>query len=514
MKALLRFSLISILTCVAPLSIAAVSTLKNAEEKIPNLPLTQEIFFKVLVSEMALQAGNLGAAWELDMDLAEATRDPRFAKRALEIGLTAQQPEQSLISARLWHDISPRSEAAAQSLRALLVLQNRLPEFERLAKKELAATSKDKRPALLLEMYEQLSRGSDKTAIVNVFETLLKMDKPRAETQLALARVYIRAGQAGPAKRALEYALRLKPDFALAVLMLADMQRQEGQTETAQALLQDFIEVEQKSHVAGMQRMVQVAYQILAQIAEDNRDFDAAEKWLSKITLLDLHFSAQAQRARLLIRQGKGEAAKQLFAQLHQQAGLTEQQQRDLLQMEVSGWVEVKAYDQAIAKLQKQLQIWPQDADLWYELAMVQEKVAQYDVMEQSLRTAIKFNPKMAQAYNALAYSMADRNERLPEARALIEKALSFIPNDPYFLDSMGWIEYRQGNLQEAKDWLQRAFIARSDTEIGVHLAEVLWRLGEENDARDLLRNMQMLDADNEVLKQTLQRLLKPGEAL
>lgn len=514
MKALLRFSLVSLLVFSTPLCIAVAPAHQSSEEKIPNVPLTPDILFNALVAEMALQQGNLSVAWEGNMKLAKATRDPRFAQRALEIGLASQQTEQALISAKLWHDISPRSEAASQALQLLLILQNRLPEFERLARKELANVPQDKRATLLLGIYERLSRGPDKAAIVPVFEALLKMDKLRPETQLALARAYIRAGQNNAAQRALDTTLKLKPNFALAILMLADMQRQAGQAEIAQALLQDFVQVEHKNHASSMQRMVQIAYQMLAQLAEDKQDFAVADQWLSKVDLADLRFSSQAQRARLLIRENKFDAAKQAFSQLEQQPGLTLQQQRELLKIEVGGWIEAQAYDQAIAQLQKQLGSWPKDADLWYELALVQEKLAQYDVMEKSLRLAIEYNPKMAQAYNALGYSMVERNQRLSEARSLIEKALSFMPDDPDFLDSMGWVEYRQGNLQEAKDWLQRAFKVKSDVAIGVHLAEVLWHLGEQNEARDLLRSMQMLDANNEMLKETLQRLLKPGESL
>lgn len=514
MKALLQFSLVSLLAFSTPLCIAAVPAHQKTEEKIPNVPLTPDILFDVLLAEMALQHGNLGAAWEDNMQLAKATRDPRFAQRAVEIGLASQQTEQALISAKLWHDISPRSEAASQSLQMLLILQNRLPEFERLARKELANVSEDKRAKLLLGMYERLARGPDKAAIVPVFESLLKMDKLRPETQLALARAYIRAGQTVAAQRALDTTLKLQPNFALAILMLADMQRQAGQSDLAQALLQDFVQVEHKNQAEGMQRMVQVAYQMLAQIAEDTQDFVAANKWLSKIDLADLRFSAQAQRARLLIKESKFDQAKQAFAQLEQYPGLTLEQQRELLKIEVGGWIEAQAYDQAMAQLQKQLRVWPKDADLWYELALVQEKLAQYDAMEKSLRTALEYNPKMAQAYNALGYSMVERNQRLSEARSLIEKALSFMPDDPDFLDSMGWLAYRQGNLQEAKDWLQRAFTVKSDMAIGMHLAEVLWHLGEQGEARDLLRSMQTLDANNEMLKQTLRRLLKPGESL
>ena len=127
--------------------------------------------------------------------------------------------------------------------------------------------------------------------------------------------------------------------------------------------------------------------------------------------------------------------------------------------------------------------------------------------MEQLLRQVIAEKPDYHHAYNALGYSLADRNMRLPEARQLIQKALEFAPNDPYIVDSMAWVEYRSGNLQEARRLLEQAYANRQDAEIAAHLGEVLWGLGQREQAIALWRKALSEDKDNDTLQETVRRL-------
>ena len=123
----------------------------------------------------------------------------------------------------------------------------------------------------------------------------------------------------------------------------------------------------------------------------------------------------------------------------------------------------------------------------------------------------IELKPTNAHAHNALGYSLADRGQRLPEARQLIARALELAPGDPFITDSLGWIEYRMGNMPQARQLLERAYRLRPDAEIAAHLGEVLWVLGEKEAARKLWKESARLNADNEVLRETLKRLgVKP----
>jgi Flp pilus assembly protein TadD len=147
------------------------------------------------------------------------------------------------------------------------------------------------------------------------------------------------------------------------------------------------------------------------------------------------------------------------------------------------------------------------DADLLYEQAMMAEKIDRLDEMERLLRRVISLKPENAHAHNALGYSLADRRQRLPEARQLIQRALELSPGDPFITDSLGWVEFRLGNRDEAVTLLRRAYTARPDTEIAAHLGEVLWAAGQRDEARRVWREGKVRDAANDVLRETLARL-------
>jgi Flp pilus assembly protein TadD len=126
--------------------------------------------------------------------------------------------------------------------------------------------------------------------------------------------------------------------------------------------------------------------------------------------------------------------------------------------------------------------------------------------METQLRQLIRTQPDNPQAYNALGYSLADRNQRLQEADKLIEKASSLAPNDAFIMDSLGWVKYRMGDNADAAKLLRKAYNLQPNAEIGAHLGEVLWKSGEQDQAKAAWRDAQKLEPDNDTLVKTLKR--------
>jgi Flp pilus assembly protein TadD len=157
--------------------------------------------------------------------------------------------------------------------------------------------------------------------------------------------------------------------------------------------------------------------------------------------------------------------------------------------------------------LEDGLKRYPDNTDLLYDQAMMAEKLNRLELMEASLRRIIELDPKNQNAYNALGYSLAERNLRLDEAQALIAKARELAPDDPFIMDSMGWVQFRLGRLKEAESLLRQAYRMRPDPEIAAHLGEVLWELGQREDARKLWREANNKDPKNDTLKNTLGRL-------
>lgn len=148
----------------------------------------------------------------------------------------------------------------------------------------------------------------------------------------------------------------------------------------------------------------------------------------------------------------------------------------------------------------------PENTDLLYARALTAEKLNMLDVAESDLKLVLMHEPENASALNALGYTLADRTERLEEAREYILKAAELLPDDPAILDSLGWVYYRLGEYQSAIKWLSKAFQALQDAEIAAHLGEVLWVSGKTDEAKSIWQKGQKLDGNQTVLKDTIQR--------
>ncbi|MCC6246197.1 MAG: tetratricopeptide repeat protein [Rubrivivax sp.] len=319
----------------------------------------------------------------------------------------------------------------------------------------------------------------------------------------------------------LEQAVKQQPQFAPAYITLGALQLELRNVREAEAALTRYIELVQAAGTsppvgagsdgdsddepaASPERGLVQAWLMLAQAAEQRGDFAAAERWLARIEDPRRALEVQTRRASILARQGKVREARELIRQAPER---TTDDGRAKLVAEVGVLREVKDWRGAYDVLTQALRRQPDDSDLMYEQAMMAEKLERPDEMERLLRRVIELKPTNAHAHNALGYSLADRRQRLPEARTLIQRALELAPGDPFITDSLGWVEFRMGNREEALRHLEAAWRARPDAEIGAHLGEVLWSLGRKDDARRIWREARGKDANNEVLRETLKRL-------
>jgi len=243
---------------------------------------------------------------------------------------------------------------------------------------------------------------------------------------------------------------------------------------------------------------------IMSQIAEDRKDYPAALKWLAQVEPGPAYMAAQIRSAQLMAISGDLNGARNLLSHLKPQG------QREQIQVIVADAQllrDANRVPEAMTVLSNGLKRYPDDTGLLYDYAMLAEKANKMDVMETALRKIIRLAPDNQHAYNALGYSFADRNIHLQEALALIEKALKIAPEDPFIMDSMGWVQFRLGRLQEAEHYLRRAYAIRPDVEIGVHLGEVLWVKGQKADAQQFWRAANQKDPQSDLLKSTLARL-------
>jgi tetratricopeptide (TPR) repeat protein len=300
-------------------------------------------------------------------------------------------------------------------------------------------------------------------------------------------------------------------------LTLGALQLDLRQTQAAEQSLQRFVQLVQaqpapphgadnddEDDAATPDQGLTQAWLLLAQAAEQRGDYAAAEAWLARIDNPRRALEVQTRRAVLMARQGRVTPARELVRSVPEPSTV---EARAKLLAEAQVLREVKQWSEAYAVLDSANRRFPDDADLLYEQAMMAEKINQLESMEALLRRVMALKPEHAHAYNALGYSLADRNLRLEEAKILIERALQLTPGDPFITDSLGWVQFRLGNREEALRLLQQAYKARPDAEIAAHLGEVLWALGRQDEARRIWAEAASRDAANDVLRETLVRL-------
>ena len=333
--------------------------------------------------------------------------------------------------------------------------------------------------------------------------------KPLPELRMAYARALLDAQRYSEAARQLQVVTAEKPEYPEAWLVQGTLQLQDNQDAAAEASLKRYVELAQAQR-AGDERArgLAQAYLSLSRIAEKRKDFVLAGAWLDKIENPQDLVAAQHRRASILARQGRLDEARKLLRTLPER---NPGDARMKLMAEIQLLRDQKQFQAAYDLLGPATANPPVDPDLVYEQAMLAEKLGQLSEMERLLRQVIALKPDYHHAYNALGYSLAERNVRLPEARELIQKALALAPDDPFITDSLGWVEFRLGNKAEAVRILDTAYKTRPDADIAAHLGEVLWSLGQRERAQAIWKEGLLLNSENETLQETLKRLrVKP----
>ncbi|HEV6963868.1 tetratricopeptide repeat protein [Roseateles sp.] len=340
----------------------------------------------------------------------------------------------------------------------------------------------------------------------------LKLRPDQHALRQAYARALVQAQRPVDAAREFRILTTATPDNPAPWLALGALELDLKHTAAAESALRESLkrfdtpaagtETEIRARADGRQQ----AWLMLSQAAEQRGDLKAAEAALKKVdgNGLDVRY----RRASLMARQGKLADARKL---LQPAADASDADARAALLAEAQLLREQHDYAAAFGVLKTATERFSGDTDLIYEQAMMAEKLGQYDDMEALLRKVIEIKPDYHHAYNALGYSFADRNVRLPEAKQLIERALKLAPGEPVIVDSLGWVEFRLGNLPEAAKLLRQAHAGRPDAEIAAHLGEVLWASGQQDEARRVLAEAAQREPDNEALRETLGRLkVKP----
>lgn len=377
--------------------------------------------------------------------------------------------------------------------KALLLQQDDRPQ-EALELLEAQAANQDEIPPLLLHarLLQSLERGAEALPLLQKGISLHPDDK---RLRLTYARLLVEQDRLDDAKGEFASLLQQFPQdddlrFSLALVCLeAEAWRE------AIVYLEEL--VERDSHVDAAHYNLARAYEALDE--KDSALIEYALVGPGKDFL-----PAQARQAQLLFDSKRSaEASKRLNQARTAQPDYAIQ----LYLIESEALASHSQHEQAWQVVQQALEQFPDDLNLLYTRAMLAEKRDDLDLLEQDLRFILEREPDNSMALNALGYTLADRTTRYDEAKTLIEQALQLNPQDPAILDSLGWVNYRLGNLDEAERLLRQALARFPDHEVAAHLGEVLWARGKQREARKVWANALKEQPDSTVLRSTLLRL-------
>lgn len=537
-----------------------------AEQPLPDVDLTGDLLYDIMLGEIAGRRGHFEVSILALTRAAGKSRDPRLAERATKAAMYAKKYGLGLKAAKLWVEISPNDMDARQSLAAMHLFRNEPVKAQLNFEKVVTlAHERGQLGQIYMEITGLMSRQRNRDAALEVMQTLAEMYPKNPEGQYAVAHLALRDGKIATAEKAIDRTLRLRTRWDEAALLkaqiliaakgdrrveqfyrdyldrhpkanrvrlsyaryLVDLKRWEKAREEFKVVVANRPDDRETIYALGLlslqtghleeadkqfRRVVELnphhdqARLYLGQVAEKRKRYDEAIAWYSGITMSPNRFEAQVRLGIVMARQGRlAEARAHLAAT--EPKGEEEIVQRALAEEQILR--EAKQYSEALSALTAALKQIPLNKDLLYSRALVAEKMDNMKLHEQDLRKILKSDPKNAHALNALGYSLADRTNRHAEALTLIRKALEVKPNDAFILDSMGWVQYRMGNLDEAIRYLKQALAVRPDPEISAHLGEVLWVKGDRAEAETVWRRALKTTPDSEPLLDII-RKFKP----
>jgi len=529
-----------------------------------------EFVFKYLAAEVAGQKGELGISTQLFYDLAKSSRDVRLAERAAKVAMYGKNAQAALETAKLWVELDANSTEAQQAAVQIYVINGDFNAAKPLLQKLLANTETQSNGFLYLNTlfshqanrntvlqlvqdlaapYKQLAEAhfsvaqtafqANNLSLALKESTLANQLKPHWEiaaiqqadilystspdhaisfyrnflgdnadandARLNLARMLIKQSRFNEAKPELVKLSKLANSNPEILVVVGLLFVQSNQFNDAEKYFLQALDSEIKNK--------DPIYLYLGQIAEKNKNDTEAINWYNKVQQLatnknnqqnDHYLDAKLSAANVINRSQGADIAIKMLDDLE---NLSDIQLAQVITAQANILAQSKRHQESFELLGKAVANMPNTSELIYEYAMSAERVQQYTVLETQLRLLIKIKPTFAQAYNALGYSFADRNVKLEEANRLIAKALELSPGDHYIMDSMGWVQYRLGNLDKAYEYLNKAYNLQNDSEIAAHLGEVLWKQGKHDEASKIWDEGLKANSQNETILKTIKKL-------
>ena len=520
-----------------------------------------DLLAQLLAGEMALTRNDLKGASARYGQAMALSNDPKVAQRSVELALAVHDNAAAQRAIERWQALGAGVADLAQA-RAELALSTGDTAGAR-AQLERLIGSGDPRawrrfgrallgardPAQAGQLLEALATPerlpADPQAWLAMSELGDKLGRPKyamrvaaaavarfhdTETYAWAAQMKFKAGDKQGAAALLKQALAHSPDNVHLRLSYASLLSQGGDYKAASRLLDNgpqnaqtyalraglAAQAHDKKAIVQLYRQLKQAPAdvressafLLGQLAEMQDRDDEALAWYDRVGDDDPHaFDADLRSAVILHTQGKVDDAHALLEQLETAYLDQPEELRRAWQADAELYMREEHYTQAAKAYDHALQVLPDDPGLLYGRGLAYAEAGNIDQAVADFRHLLRLKPDDVDASNALGYTLADAGRDLPEAKKLIEVARAAKPHDPAIADSWGWLQYRLGHLDEAARTLRQAWSAAKDADVGVHLGEVLWKLGKRQDAQHVFDQVRKLDPRNASLRDTLQRL-------
>ncbi|KZX50359.1 hypothetical protein A3709_11445 [Halioglobus sp. HI00S01] len=526
---------------------------------IPERPIPADSVYPLILAEFAMRRGDYNTALDAYLEEAPTLGDVGVARHTTHLAQYMRRPEESLEAVQLWLALEPDSVEANNTAASLLAAQQQplqaLPHMAVVARSDVQANF-----PLLLQGFNQLPPAQQAELVAGLntlgeefpddpallmtqalihaefqqypqaqakLDKLFTVDPLQHQALLLEARVRLKQQEQDPfrhirtvleahpedSRLRLEYAKLLtstdivaareqfeilsaqSPQDADLLLSLALINRENGDDLVARAYLQQMLALNARNDEA---------HYYLGRIAEDRSEQGEAVRHYQQIGDGRQYLAANQRLGQILIDSGQFEECRDWFASQRLRLPARSEQlyniEADLLSSGGYLGASREVLNQGISDF-------PESEALLYARSMVSEQQNDLDLMERDLRTILANDPDNATALNALGYTLTNRTDRHDEALELISRALELDPEEPAILDSMGWVLFRQGRVEESLEYLMRAYAAFPDPEVAAHLGEVLWVSGDHESATRVWQGALLRDPNHPVLLSTLERL-------
>lgn len=519
--------------------------------------------FQIMLAEIAATRGDLATAVESYRIAALQSADPAVAERATSLAIELQQWDIASQIGEHWATLVPDDPRVQQLLIGVYVRAADAVQAANTLERvmDMSGQSFD---AGVTSMLAVLKQHADSELAVEVAEVLAERNPDSGMAFYVLGQLRMDRSDWDGALSALDRSIALQPNFGRAQIARAEVQRQRGEMEDGVDRLQRFVDVN-PDDIAAKQGLVQMlvatgrderALEVLDKVYDSHPDqallaynlgllaleleaFERARKFFERAVSLesdraDGHyflgriseylvehadaiahydrvttgvnvFDAALRAAELA---GRSQSLEAGLDRLHSLRGLASDVGVARIALSESGlYQHYEDFDGARASLDSALESYPNDNRLRYARGLLLSRLGDFRGFEREMREILADEPDNAQALNALGYGLVERNAQLDEAAELIGRAIALEPDDPAIIDSQGWLYFRLGELDKAREYLERAFALMQDSEIAAHLIEVYWELGDRNAARELYEKARLADPNSTILQSLVDRL-------